>query len=125
MTEQGNPGVKIYDSGIKYTVSHKDLHTDIPEARQINKQKIKQAVEDKLNQLEREFLNRDDKIQRIVESEQSMSGTAPNGRMSATNEVPLTQNLLKMDTGKFIQTIQEHMDEGLTTGFDKITPQMM
>ena len=75
-----------------------------------------------MEQLEREFLDRDEKIQRIVESEQSMSGTAPLARMSTTNEVPATQNLLKMDTGKFIQTIQEHMDEGLTTGFDRITP---
>ena len=53
-----------------------------------------------------------------------MSGTQLNARMSTTNEVPATQNLLKMDTGKFIQTIQEHMDEGMTTGFDKIQPIM-
>ena len=34
-------GVKIYTNnsggGIKYTVSHKDLHEQIPEARQLNK----------------------------------------------------------------------------------------
>ena len=29
-----------------------------------------------------------------------------------------------MDTGKFIQTIQEHIDEGLTTGFEKLQPQL-
>ena len=80
-------------------------------------------MSDKLDQLEREFAERDDKIQRIVESEQRpLGGGSYNMRMSTTNEVPTTQNLLKMDTGKFIQTIQEHMDEGLTTGFDKITP---
>ena len=45
--------------------------------------------------------------------------------MSTTNQVPETQNLLNMETGKFIQTIQEHMDEGLTTGFDRITPQLL
>ena len=45
--------------------------------------------------------------------------------MSTTNEVPETQNLLNMETGKFIQTIQEHIDEGLTTGFDRITPQLL
>ena len=124
MTDLEDKGVKIYNSGIKYTVSHKDLHQDLPEARHINRQKIKQAVTDKLDQLEREFQERDDKIQRIVETEQSMSGSNVHvSRMSTTNEVPVTQNLLKMDTGKFIQTIQEHMDEGLTTGFDKIQPQ--
>ena len=100
LTDLDDKGVKIYNSGIKYTVSHKDLHQDLPEARHINRQKIKQAVTDKLDQLEREFQERDDKIQRIVETEQSMSGSNVHvSRMSTTNEVPVTQNLLKMDTG--------------------------
>ena len=62
-------------------------------------------MSDKLDQLEREFAERDDKIQQIVESEQRPLGGGYNMRMSTTNEVPATQNLLKMDTGKFIQTI--------------------
>ena len=37
MSDMENKGVKIYDSGLKYTVSHKDLHTDLPEARHANK----------------------------------------------------------------------------------------
>ena len=49
MTDLDDKGVKIYNSGIKYTVSHKDLHQDLPEARHINRQKIKQAVTDKLD----------------------------------------------------------------------------
>ena len=49
-------------------------------------------------------------------------------KMKSTSNVAMIGGhrlVSKIETGKFIQTIHEHMDEGLTTGFDRITPQML
>ena len=71
MSDMDGKGIKIYQTGgMKFSVSDKDLHQDLPGARHLNKQKLGQAVHDRVNELEQEFQDRDDKIQRIVESEQ-------------------------------------------------------
>ena len=49
-------GIKIYGGGgIKFAVSDKDLQKDLPGARHVNKEKLKQDVIEKVNQLEKEF----------------------------------------------------------------------
>ena len=41
MPEMDDKGVKIYQSGaMKFSVSDKDLHMDLPQARHVNKQKL-------------------------------------------------------------------------------------
>ena len=69
----------------------------------MNKEKLGQAVMDKVNQLEKEFQDRDDRVQKIVESEQSLSSSKLNNHIVTQVEATANvQNLLKMDTSKFI-----------------------
>ena len=75
---------------------------DLPEARKANRQKMEQAVKSKLDELDSQFKERDQKIQKIVENEQL--DTSPVGSMmGSSNRAPaVTKNLLKMNTGMFI-----------------------
>ena len=118
MNGMDDKGIKIYQTGgLKFSVSDKDLHLELPEARAQNRENLKKAVADKVNQLEQEFVDRDNKIQQIVESEEKMNSSRLKKLKTSSNLLPGGHKLVsKIETGKFIQTIHEHMDEGLATG---------
>ena len=64
MPDLDDKGIKIYGGGgLKFQVSDKELVMQLPSARQTNKQKLDRVVSDKVLELEKQFLSRDDKIQ--------------------------------------------------------------
>lgn len=55
--------VKIYGAGgMKFSVNDNDINQSLPQARHENKAKLDQVVHDKVNELERQFEERDNKI---------------------------------------------------------------
>ena len=56
-------------SPIKFKVNEQDLKVDIPLSKQRSKQILNTVVTDRVNELEKSFRERDELIQRMVESE--------------------------------------------------------
>ena len=92
----GDAGVQIYDtSGLKFKVKDSDLITDIRSAKKVNKQKLRNEVQEKVKELEGSFAKQADLIQKAVEKETETAYGSP---------LP-QENVMKLDTAHFIRTI--------------------
>ena len=70
MYDLDQQAIKVYgEGGMKFSVNEKDMVMQLPESRRKNKDELSRVVSAKILDLENSFRDRDDKIQRIVETE--------------------------------------------------------
>ena len=92
----GDAGVQIYDtSGLKFKVKDSDLTTDIRSAKKVNKEKLRNEVQEKVKELEGSFAKQANLIQKAVEKETESAYGGPFPQ----------ENVMKLDTAHFIRTI--------------------
>jgi DUF1009 family protein len=92
-------------------VKDEDLLVDIPQAKKMNKEVLDKAVNDRLNELGKQFRERDEYVQRVVMEEQDLTERQNDTKsrlrsiQHALHSNQKVQNIMKLDTGNFIKTI--------------------